>query len=229
MRGKKYLASRAKVDRTKKYPLSEALKLLKELKYANFDETVELHVRLGIDVTKPEQMVRGSVVLPHGTGKRKKILVLAKGEKVKEAKEAGADYVGDEEMIQKIQEGWLDFDIVIATPDIMPKVSKLGKILGPRGLMPNPKTGTVTFDVKRAVEDAKKGFVEFKADKSGNLHLPVGKLSFDVSQLKENILSALDKIASLKPPTSKGVYMRGVTVCSTMSPGIKIDLSSIKK
>lgn len=229
MRGKKYREAKEKIDRYKRYELNEALDLVKAVKYANFDETVEMHAKLGIDPRKSDQMVRGSVVLPHGIGKEKKVLVFAKGDKVKEAEDGGADYVGDEDLIKKIQEGWLDFDIAIATPDMMSKVGKLGRILGPRGLMPNPKSGTVTFDIKRAVEDAKKGMVEFKSDKSGNVHIPVGKVSFENDKLKENLTYALEKLVSLKPATSKGVFVRSLTLCSTMSPGVKIDPSSIKE
>ncbi len=228
MRGKKYREAIAKVDRTKRYNLDEALKLLKEIKYGNFDETVELHLRLGVDPKKSDQIVRGSVVLPHGTGKKKKVLVFAKGDKIKEAEEAGADHVGGDELIKKIQEGWLDFDIAIATPDMMSQVGRLGRILGPRGLMPNPKSGTVTFDIKKAVEDAKKGLIEFRVDKTGNIHLPVGKVSFDESKLRDNIIAAIEKILSLKPPTSKGAYIRGVTLTTTMSPGVKVDYNSLR-
>ncbi len=228
-RGKKYVEAKKKIDRTRRYDLREAVELLGEISYAKFDETVDLAVRLGVDPRKPDQMVRGSVVLPHGTGKEVKVLVFAKGEKEKEAKEAGADYVGGEELVEKIQkEGWLDFDKAVATPDMMRVVSKLGKILGPRGLMPSAKMGTVTFDVAKAVKELKGGKVEYKVDKAGNVHVPVGKVSFGPDKLLENIMTVLDSIVRAKPATSKGTYLRSIALSTTMSPGIKVDPNSIK-
>ncbi len=229
-RGKKYLEARQKVDRTKRYSLREALELLPQLSYAKFDETVELAVRLGVDPRKPEEMVRGSVVLPHGTGKEVKVLVFAKGEKEKEAREAGADYVGGEELAEKIEkEGWLEFDRVVATPDMMKVVSRLGKILGPRGLMPSAKTGTVTFDVAKLVKELKGGRIEYKVDKYGNVHVPVGKVSFGPDKLYENTITVLDSIIRAKPPTSKGTYIKSITLSTTMSPGVKVNPDSLKE
>lgn len=227
-RGKKYLEARNKVDRTRRYAFEEALDLLPQLCYAKFDETVELALRLGVDPRHSDQIVRGSVVLPHGLGKKVRVLVFAKGQKEKEAVEAGADYVGAEDLVDRIQKGWLDFDSAIATPDLMSMVSKLGKILGPRGLMPNPKMGTVTMDVAKAVKEAKAGRVEFRVDKAGNLHVPVGKVSFGKERLRENINTILENVLRLKPPSSKGTYIKGITISTTMSPGIKIDPSYIK-
>jgi len=228
-RGKKYIEAKKKVDRTRRYDLREAVQMLPELSYVNFDETVDLAVRLGVDPRKPDQMVRGSVVLPHGTGKEVKVLVFAKGEKEKEAREAGADYVGGEELVEKIQkEGWLDFDRAVATPDMMKVVSRLGKILGPRGLMPSAKVGTVTFDVAKAVKEIKGGKVEYKVDKAGNVHIPVGKVSFGPEKLLENIMTVLDSIVRAKPAASKGTYLRSIAVSTTMGPGIKVDPNSIR-
>lgn len=229
-RGKKYLEARLKVDREKRYPLREAVELLKELSYAKFDETVELAVRLGVDPRKPEEMVRGSVVLPHGTGKEVRVLVFAKGEKEKEAREAGADHVGGEELAEKIEkEGWLEFDKVVATPDMMKVVSRLGRILGPRGLMPSSKTGTVTFDVAKVVKELKSGRIEYKVDKYGNVHVPVGKVSFGSEKIYENIVTVLDSIMRAKPATSKGTYIRSITVSTTMSPGVKVSPESLRE
>lgn len=229
-RGKKYLEARAKVDRVKRYPLREAVELLKELAYAKFDETVDLAVRLGVDPRKPEEMVRGSVVLPHGTGKEVRVLVFAKGEKEKEAREAGADYVGGEELADKIEkEGWLEFDKVVATPDMMKVVSRLGKILGPRGLMPSSKTGTVTFDVAKVVKELKSGRIEYKVDKYGNVHVPVGKISFGPDKLYQNIVTVLDSLIRAKPATSKGTYIKSITVSTTMSPGVKVSPESLRE
>lgn len=229
-RGRKYLEVKAKVDRQRRYPLREAVELLKELSYAKFDETVDLAVRLGVDPRKPEEMVRGSVVLPHGTGKEVKVLVFAKGEKEKEAREAGADYVGGEELAEKIEkEGWLDFDKVVATPDMMKVVSRLGRILGPRGLMPSSKTGTVTFDVAKVVRELKSGRIEYKVDKYGNVHVPVGKVSFGPEKIYENIVTVLDSIMRAKPATSKGTYIRSITVSTTMSPGVKVSPESLRE
>ena len=222
-RGKKYLESRGKVDRSKRYELEEGVKLLLETAYAKFDEGVDLAIRLGVDPKKPDQMVRGTVVLPHGTGKKVRVLVFAKGQKEKEASDAGADIVGGEDLIEKISKGWLEFDKAIATPDMMGLVSKLGKILGPRGLMPNPKVGTVTFDLEKAVKEIKAGKVEFKVEKAGVIHVPVGKVSFGLGQLLENTRTLLEVILRVKPPTSKGIYLRSIALSTTMGPGIKID------
>jgi large subunit ribosomal protein L1 len=222
-RGKKYLEAKAKVDRSKRYELENGVKLLLETAYAKFDEGVDLAIRLGVDPKKADQMVRGTVVLPHGTGKKVRVLVFAKGQKEKEALDAGANFVGGEDLIEKISKGWLEFDKAIATPDMMGLVSKLGKILGPRGLMPNPKVGTVTFDLERAVKEIKAGKVEFKVEKAGVIHVPVGKVSFGFGQLLENIKTLLEVIVRAKPPTSKGIYLRSIALSTTMGPGIKID------
>jgi large subunit ribosomal protein L1 len=221
--GKKYKAALAKVDRTKRYKLEEALSLLEQVKYSKWDETVDLAVRLGVDPKQGDQMVRGVAALPHGLGKKVRVVVFAKGEKQKEASAAGADQVGAEDLIEKIDKGWLDFDKAIATPDMMGQVSRLGKILGPRGLMPNPKLGTVTFDLTRAIGAVKAGQVEYKVEKAGIVHAPVGKISFGKEKLKENILTLMDSIVRAKPTTSKGTYLRSVTLSTTMSPGIKLD------
>lgn len=227
-KGKKYLEARGKVDRNTRYELEEGVKLLLETACAKFDEGVDIAIRLGVDPKKPDQMVRGTVVLPHGTGKKVRVLVFAKGQKEKEALDAGADYAGAEELIEKISKGWLDFDKAIATPDIMGLVSKLGKILGPRGLMPNPKVGTVTFDLERAVKEIKAGKVEFKVEKAGVVHVPVGKISFGHNRLLENIKTLMDVILRVKPPTSKGIYLRGIALSTTMGPGVKIDPVQIR-
>jgi large subunit ribosomal protein L1 len=232
-RGKKYLEALKLIDKEKTYSLDEAIQKLKEVEKVlqrKFDETVELIFRLGVDPKYADQMVRGSVVLPHGLGRELKVLVIASGEKLKEAEEAGADYVGGEEIINKIaNENWIDFDVVIATPDMMPKLAKLGKILGPRGLMPNPKVGTVTTDIKRAVTEAKKGRVEFKVDKTGNLHVPVGKISFEDHKLKENILAVVDAVLKAKPSGAKGQYIRNVVLKTTMSPSVKLNPAELQK
>ncbi|MBP1745718.1 MAG: rplA [Deltaproteobacteria bacterium] len=225
---KKYAEAIKKVDREKRYDMNEALDLLPEMTFAKFDETVELALRLGVDPRHSDQMVRGSVALPNGLGKKVRVLVFAKGQKEKEAEEAGAEFFGAEELIEKIQKGWLDFDKAIATPDMMGMVSKLGKILGPRGLMPNPKVGTVTFDIAKTVKEMKAGRVEFRVDKAGNLHIPVGKISFGKEKLLENVNSLLDVIVRLKPPSSKGTYVKGIAICTTMSPGIKIDPTYVR-
>jgi len=221
--GKKYREAKNKIDRTKRYTLEEALQILPETSYVRFDEGIDVAIRLGVDPKKPDQMVRGTVILPHGTGKKVKVLVFAQGEKEKEAREAGTDFVGGEELVEKILKGWLDFDKAIATPDMMKVVSKLGKVLGPRGLMPNPKVGTVTFEVGKAVQDVKSGKVEFKADKAGNLHVSVGKVSFGKEKLRENIITLMDSVIKAKPASSKGTYVKGLAISTTMGPGIKVD------
>jgi large subunit ribosomal protein L1 len=227
-KGKKYLASKAKVEPLKKYDLTEGVSLVKEIAPAKFDETVDVAVRLGVDPRQADQMVRGAVLLPHGTGKTVKVIVFAKGEKEKEARDAGADEVGAEDLAAKISGGWLDFDKAVATPDLMGVVGKLGRILGPRGLMPNPKVGTVTFDIARAVKEIKAGKVDFRVEKAGIVHAPVGKVSFAVEQLEENIRALIELLNRIKPSSSKGVYMRSLTISSTMGPGVDIDLASLK-
>jgi large subunit ribosomal protein L1 len=221
--GKKYNAAADKIDHSRKYTLDEAVKTLKELAFAKFDETVELTIWLGVDPRKADQLVRGTLVLPHGLGRSKTVLVIAQGDKLREAEEAGADFVGGEDMVTKIKGGWLDFDAVIATPDMMRLVGGLGKVLGPRGLMPNPKTGTVTFDVKTAVKETKAGKVEYRVDKTGVIHTGVGKVSFDEIKIVENTRALLDAVAKAKPSTAKGKYMKKVNLASTMSPGILLD------
>jgi large subunit ribosomal protein L1 len=227
MAGKKYENAAKNIDRNQRYSLEEALKLVAANKVAKFDETVELAVRLGVDPRQADQNVRGTVVLPHGTGKVARVLVLAKGEKEKEARDAGADFVGSEDLIKKIQEeGWLDFDRVIATPDIMGAVGRIGKILGPRGLMPNPRIGTVTFDVGKAVQEVKAGKVDYRVDKAGVVHARIGKISFGDEKLAENAHAILDAIVRSKPSSAKGNYVRSVAVASTMGPGVKVDTAS---
>ncbi len=228
-RGKKYRQASEKVDKDKRYALGEAISILKETASAKFDETADISIRLGVDPRKADQMVRGAVLLPHGTGKDIRVLVFAKGDKEREAKDAGADFAGAEELIEKIQGGWLDFDKAVATPDLMGVVGKIGKVLGPRGLMPNPKVGTVTFNVKETVEELKKGKVEFRTDKGGNVHVPVGKVSFEGQKLQENILALMDTINRMKPPASKGQYLKNIVLSSTMGPGIKVDIASVKE
>lgn len=220
---KKYLEAKSKIDRTHHYDPQEALSLVKEIASASFDETVELAVKLGVNPKHADQQVRGAVVLPHGIGKKVKVIVFAKGEKAKEAEEAGADMVGVEELIEKIQGGWLDFDVAVATPDVMGLVGKLGRILGPRGLMPNPKTGTVTFDISRAVAEIKSGKVEYRTDKAGNIHVLLGKVSFQSEQLLENFYTVIETLIKAKPAAAKGQYLRSITVSSTMGPGIKVN------
>jgi large subunit ribosomal protein L1 len=221
--GKKFIVSSSKVDKSKKYKLEDGINLAKSLTYVKYNETLDIAVRLGIDQRQPEQNVRGSVVLPHGIGKKLRVLVFCKGDKVKEANEAGADFAGAEEFIEKIQEGWLEFDSVISTPDLMGSVGKLGKILGPRGLMPNPKTGTVTFDVAKIIKEMKLGRIEFKLDKAGIIHAPLGKINFSVNNLIENCKVFLEAIMKLKPHTSKGDYLKSISISSTMGPGIRLD------
>jgi len=223
MAGKKYKNAAAKVDPDKKYTLDEACKILEGLKSAKFDETVEVAIRLGIDAKQTDQLVRGAVPLPHGLGKTVRIVAFAKGGKEKEAQEAGADFVGSDDLIEKIQGGWMDFDKVVATPDMMVAVSKLGKVLGPRGLMPNPKVGTVSMDIAKAVRDLKAGKVEFRNEKAGIVHAAVGKLSFGAEKIKDNILSLIEGVVKAKPSSSKGHYLRGLAISATMSPGIRVD------
>jgi large subunit ribosomal protein L1 len=225
MGGKKYAAALAQVDRTRTYGLEEAIELIKRIAFARFDETVELAIQLNVDPRKADQMVRGTVVLPHGLGKSKRVAVIASGEKIKEAEEAGADVVGGEDLVGRIKEGWLEFDALIATPDMMRLVGPLGKILGPRGLMPNPKTGTVTFDVKTAVREVKAGRIEFRVDKTGVVHAPIGKLSFETSRLAENARALIEAVVSARPASAKGKYIKGIAISSTMSPGVKLDVS----
>jgi large subunit ribosomal protein L1 len=227
--GKKYKDARQKVDRDKFYSLDEALAMIKELSFTKFDESVDVAVRLGVNPRHADQMVRGSVLLPHGTGKETRVLVFAKGEKEKEASDAGADFVGSEELIDKISKGWLEFDKAIATPDMMGMVGKIGKILGPRGMMPNPKVGTVTFNISDAVSDLKKGKIEFKVDKAGIIHATTGKKSFTEEKLRDNITALIDALVKLKPSTSKGVYLRGIVLSTTMGPGIKVDPAFTRK
>jgi large subunit ribosomal protein L1 len=227
-RGKRYLGSREKIDRTARYDLDGGLTILKETGRAKFDESVDMAIRLGVNPKHADQMVRGTVVLPHGVGKSIRVLVFAKGEKEKEAQEAGADFVGAEDLVEKITGGWTDFDKAISTPDLMGTVGKLGKILGPRGLMPNPKVGTVTFDVGRAIKELKAGRVEFKVDKSGIVHTTVGKVSFDIEKLKENVLALMDVIIRAKPASSKGTYLKSVAISTTMGPGVKLDPNTLR-
>lgn len=228
-RGKKYLEAASKIEKGKSYSVEEAVKLVKETKVAKFDESIELVLRLNLDTKKADQQLRGATVLPHGIGKTKRVLVLARGAKATEAKNAGADYVGDQDLIDKIaNENWFEFDTMIATPDMMPALGKIGRVLGPKGLMPNPKTGTVTMDVAKAVEDVKKGRVEYRTDSFGNVAVIVGKESFDANKLVENINSFIALINKTKPSTVKGKYMLNASISSTMGPGIKIDVDSLE-
>ena len=225
--GRKFAAAKAQVAE-RAYTLEEAIPLVQKVKFAKFDETVELAFRLGVDPKHADQMVRGTVVLPHGLGKTKRVLAIAGGEKQKEAQEAGADVVGGEEMVEKIQGGWMDFEAVVATPDMMKAVGRLGKILGPRGLMPNPKTGTVTFEIAKAVKEIKAGKVEFRVDKTGIVHVPVGKTSFPSPSLLANAQALVDSIVKAKPAASKGRYLRSITLCSTMGPAVRIDPGAVE-
>jgi large subunit ribosomal protein L1 len=227
MPGKRYAKAVEQVDRTKEYAVEDAVELARSVAPAKFDETVELAVRLGVNPKHADQMVRGAVVLPHGTGRSVRVLVFAKGEKEREAREAGADFVGAEDMVEKIQGGWLDFDTAVATPDLMGQVGRLGKILGPRGLMPNPKVGTVTFDVARAIREVKAGKVEFKVDKAGNVHVPVGKRSFAAEHLGANASAIIEALVKAKPAAAKGQYLRSVTVSTTMGPAVPVDVQRI--
>jgi large subunit ribosomal protein L1 len=227
--GKKYRAAVEKIEEGRKYNLEEAVSKVKEIAFAKFDETVELTMWLGVDPRKADQLVRGTLVLPHGLGKSKKVLVIAQGEKIREAEEAGADFVGGEDMVAKIREGWLDFEAVIATPDMMRLVGGLGKVLGPRGLMPNPKTGTVTFDVATAVRETKAGKVEYRVDKTGVIHVAVGKVSFDAEKIRDNARALLEAVVKAKPATAKGKYVKKVNLASTMSPGILMDEAAYAK
>lgn len=223
-KGKKYAEALGKIDRTKLYDAKDALALVSEIASAKFDETVEAHIKLGVDSRHADQQVRGAIVLPHGTGKTKKVLVFAKGDKAKEAEAAGADFVGAEELVQKIQkENWFDFDVVVATPDMMGVVGRLGRVLGPKGLMPNPKSGTVTFDVTKAVQEIKAGKVEYRLDKNNIIHVAIGKVSFGGEKLTENFSVLMNAIIKAKPSAAKGQYLRSVTVASTMGPGVKIN------
>ena len=226
-RGKKYNNSLKKFEAVKEYTLTEAVEMVKQAAFAKFDETMELSMKTGLDPKKSDQNLRGTVLLPHGTGKKVRVLVFAKGEKETEAKDAGADYFGSEDLIKKVSEGWTDFDVAIATPDMMSQVGKLGKILGVRGLMPNPKTGTVTFDVAKAVKDSKAGKIEYRLDKQGNLHLPVGKKSFDSEKLVSNARAVINEVMRAKPSSAKGTYIKSLSVSATMSPGVKIALTEL--
>ncbi|WP_409303729.1 50S ribosomal protein L1 [Peribacillus sp. SCS-155] len=225
-KSKKYTEAAQLVDSTKAYAVGEAVELAKKTNFAKFDATVEVAFRLGVDPKKADQQIRGAVVLPNGTGKTQRVLVFAKGEKAKEAEAAGADYVGDADYINKIQQGWFDFDVIVATPDMMGEVGKLGRVLGPKGLMPNPKTGTVTFDVTRAVNEIKAGKVEYRVDRQGNIHVPVGKVSFEDSKLIENFNTIFETLQKAKPAAAKGTYMKNITVTTTMGPGVKVDPAS---
>jgi large subunit ribosomal protein L1 len=227
-RGKKYIAAKNKVGAEEKHSFDEAVKLAVEGSYAKFDETIDIAVRLGVDPRHADQMVRGTVVLPNGIGKEVKVLVFAKGEKETEAQQAGADYVGNEDLVEKIKEGWLEFDKAVATPDMMGAVGKIGKVLGPRGLMPNAKTGTVTFDIARAVQELKAGKIEFRVEKAGIVQVPMGKVSFGPEKITQNIMAFMETIVRLKPSSSKGTYIKGIAISTTMGPGIKIDTSEMK-
>ncbi|MCD5326053.1 MULTISPECIES: 50S ribosomal protein L1 [Pontibacillus] len=227
-KSKRYQEALKLVDKSKAYDSQEAVKLVKETAKANFDETVEAAFRLGVDPKKADQQIRGAMVLPHGTGKSQRVLVFAKGDKAKEAEAAGADFVGEQDLINQINQGWFEFDVVVATPDMMAEVGKLGRVLGPKGLMPNPKTGTVTFDVEKAVNEIKAGKVEYRVDKAGNIHVPIGKVSFENDKLVENFTAITETLMKAKPQAAKGTYMRNASVASTMGPGVRVDVSSFK-
>jgi len=226
--GKKYAEAVKNVNQESFYEPAEAVELVKKMAVAKFDETVEVAVRLGVDPKKQDQAVRGVVVLPHGTGKTKRVLVFARGDKAKEAEAAGADFVGDIDMINKIQQGWFDFDVCVATPDMMSEVGKLGRILGGKGLMPNPKAGTVTFDVSKAVQEIKAGKIEYRLDKAGQIHAPIGKVSFDAEKLNENLKALVDALVRAKPAAAKGIYLKGAAVSSTMGPSVKLNLATFR-
>jgi len=223
-KGKKFTEALSKYDKQKKYPLSEAVELVKSIAFEKFDATVELAFNLNLDPRKAEQNLRGALVLPHGTGKTKRVLVFARGEKAKEAQDAGADFVGDDDMVEKIKGGWFDFDIVIATPDMMATLGKIGRLLGPKGLMPNPKTGTVTMDIEKTVPDSKGGKITYRVDKFGNIQVVVGKVSFENQHLVDNITAVSDIVKRIKPSTVKGIYIKNVAISSTMGPGVKVEL-----
>ena len=227
-KSKRFAKARETIERQKNYTLEETVASIKKLATAKFDETIEVALNLGVNPKHSDQVVRGTCMLPHGTGKTIRVLAFARGDKAEEAREAGADFIGDEETAKKITEGWTDFDVVVASPDMMGVVGKLGRVLGPRGLMPNPKTGTVTMDVGTAVKDAKGGKISFRVDKTGNLHVPVGKASFDEQALKENILSFMEKVIQLKPASTKGRYINNMAVSSTMGPGIRVDVNDVR-
>ena len=227
-RGKKYQDALKKVDSKKKYAVNDAVQLVKDIDFANFDSTVEVAFKLNVDTKQADQQLRGAVVLPNGTGKDQTVIVFAKGDNAKAAKDAGADFVGDTDLADKIQDGWLDFDVAIATPDMMAQVGRLGRILGPKGLMPNPKTGTVTMDVKKAVTDAKSGQVTYRTDRDGNVHVPVGKVSFDAKALNENFMAIYEVIAKARPAAVKGTYIKHLSVASTFGPSVTIDVNTLK-
>lgn len=228
-KSKKFLAALEKVDRENLYNATEALELVKEIDYANFDASVEVAYRLGVDPKQADQQIRGAMVLPHGTGKTQTVIVFAKGDAAKAAEEAGADFVGDSDLVEKVQGGWLEFDVVVAAPDMMAEVGKLGRVLGPKGLMPNPKTGTVTPDVAKAVNDIKAGQVTYRVDRQSNVHVPIGKVSFDLEKLQENLAALHDVIVKAKPASSKGVYIKNMAVASTFGPGVKVDPTTVLK
>jgi large subunit ribosomal protein L1 len=228
-RGKKYLEAKSKVGADERHSFDEAVRMAIEGSYAKFDETVDIAVRLGVDPRHADQMIRGTVVLPNGIGKDVRVLVFAKGEKETEAQQAGADFVGNDDLVEKIKDGWLDFDKAVATPDMMGTVGKIGKVLGPRGLMPNAKTGTVTFDVARAVQELKAGKIEFRVEKAGIVHVPMGKVSFGPEKVTQNIMAFMETIVRLKPSSSKGTYIKGIAISTTMGPGIKIDTAEMKE
>lgn len=228
-KGKRFQELSKVVDRAKAYSVDEAIELVKKTATAKFDETVELAFRLGVDPKKADQQIRGAVVLPNGTGKTQRVLVFAKGDKAKEAEAAGADYVGDTDFINKINQGWFEFDVVVATPDMMAQVGKLGRVLGPKGLMPNPKTGTVTFEIEKAVQEIKAGKIEYRVDKSGNIHAPIGKASFDTEKLVENFATIVDTLMKAKPAAAKGTYLRNLAISSTMGPGVTVTTTKFAK